>query len=69
GALGETAIEDNTFRGGDLSRGTVTFARALEEDRFAGTLRLERNRMERHTQLALFDTRNYEDVSILVREN
>lgn len=69
GALGETAIEDNTFRGGDLSRGTVTFARALEEDRFAGTLRLERNRVERHTQLALFDTRNYEDVSILVREN
>ncbi|MGP4077522.1 hypothetical protein [Halobacillus sp. K22] len=69
GALGETTIKDNAFRGGALSQGTVSFARAREEDRFEGTLRLERNRVERHTQLALFDTRKYEDVSILVREN
>ena len=69
GAIGDTAIEGNTFRGGALSRSTITFARAREADRFTGTLRLEKNKVERHTQLALFDTRNYEDASILVREN
>ncbi|REJ09069.1 hypothetical protein [Halobacillus trueperi] len=69
GVLGDTVITDNTFLGSPTSRGTLTFEQANSNDVFDGTIRIEGNSMERHTQFALLNTSGFMNVSLFIREN
>ncbi|CCG43817.1 hypothetical protein HBHAL_1445 [Halobacillus halophilus DSM 2266] len=69
GVLGETVITNNTFLGSPTSRGTLTFQQANNDDVFDGTIRIEGNTMEQHTQFALFNTSGFINVSVFIREN